>query len=145
MNQFTFALLLLAFLFGSGLTIQIFVLPRLASRITDRSTVTRVMHDVLKGHHTMALILLPVAAALLLLQQEMPAAIVTAANFVLNLYQRLWVFTKIHVVKQPIGVQDLIQPDNTLRQEFNRLQVLLFLLFRVHLLLLLIDLIMLAI
>ncbi|HEY4491874.1 MAG TPA: hypothetical protein VI958_07710, partial [Acidobacteriota bacterium] len=128
MSDSTIALLLVAFLFGSGLTIQIFVLPRLAARVTDRSAVTRVSHEVLKGHHTLAIFLLPAAAVFLFLAHQTVAAVLIVLLLGLNLYQRLWIFTKIHVVKQPIGVQDLIQPDNTLREEFNRLQFQLFLL-----------------
>lgn len=137
-----FAICILALLLGSGLTIQLFVLPVLIARITDRSGVTRVSMQVLKGHHSLAVILLAATAILLFLRKDYPPAILTAVLLAINLYQRFWIFTKIHLVKQPIGVQDLIQPDNVLREEFNRLHSLLYWIFRIHMVLLLVDLIL---
>lgn len=136
--------LLIAILLGSGITIQIFFLPALINRISDRSTVTRVSTAVLRNHHLLSVLLSIPACALFFYQGKLPAAALTALILLLNLYQRFWVFTKIHLVKQPIGVQDLIQPDNLLREEFNRLQRRAFLLFRIHVLLLFIDLIVAA-
>jgi hypothetical protein len=133
--------ILIALLLGSGITIQIFFLPALMNRISDRSTVTRVTTAVLRNHHLLSVILLIPACALFFLRGQIPAAAIAALLLLLNLYQRFWVFTKIHLVKQPIGVQDLIQPDNVLREEFNRLQRRAFFLFRIHILLLFIDLI----
>jgi hypothetical protein len=141
MSGLTLAFIFVGITFGSALTIQLFVLPALMNRISDRSTVTRVSIAFLRNHHTMAVLLLAAASVLFFLAGKLPAASVTAALLLLNLYQRFWVFTKIHLVKQPIGVQDLIQPDNVLREEFNRLNRRTFLLFRIHLLLLLVDLI----
>jgi hypothetical protein len=138
-------LLLIALLFGSGITIQVFFIPALMNRVSDRSTVTRVSTAVLRNHHLLSVLLLIPACVLFFLSGRLPAASIAAALLLLNLYQRFWIFTKIHLVKQPIGVQDLIQPDNVLREEFNRLQRRAFLLFRIHLLLLLIDLIAAAI
>ena len=132
---------LIALLLGSGITIQIFFLPALMNRISDRSTVTRVSTAVLRNHHLLSILLLIPACALFASSGRFPAAAIAAALLLLNLYQRFWIFTKMHLVKQPIGVQDLIQPDNVLREEFNRLQHRAFFLFRIHLLLLLIDLI----
>ena len=135
------ALVLIGLVLGSGLTIQIFVFPPLISRIQDRSAVSRVSGDILRKHHTLAiLLLLPVCILFILAKHWIPFAI-SAVLLTLNLYQRIWIVTRIHLVKQPIGVQDLIQPDNVLREEFNRLQNRLYLIFRIHLLLLLIDLI----
>src|SRR3989304_6953151 len=128
MTYSTVAFLLIAVLFGSAISIQILMFPRLIARIADRSTVTRVANEVLKGHHTLALVFLIVAAILFLLAGGLLPAAVTLSLLFLNLYQRLWLFTKLHIVKQPIGVQDLIQPDNTLREESNRLQTRLYLL-----------------
>lgn len=136
--------ILLGILLGSGVTIQLFFLPALMNRISDRSTVTRVSSAVLRNHHFFAILILIPAITLLAIHRQLPAAVVAGVLLALNLYQRFWVFTKIHLVKQPIGVQDLIQPDNVLREEFNRLQRRAFLIFRVHLLLLLIALIMTA-
>jgi hypothetical protein len=140
----TLAFVLLSIVFGSALTIQLFVLPALMNRISDRSTVTRVSIAFLRNHHTMAILLLAAACVLFFRSGKLPAAGLTAGLSLLNLYQRFWVFTKIHLVKQPIGVQDLIQPDNVLREEFNRLNHRAFFLFRIHLLALLVDLIVAA-
>jgi hypothetical protein len=133
--------LLIALLFGSALTIQLFFLPALMNRISDRSTVTRVSTAVLRNHHLLSVLLLIAACVSLAMQRKFPATAITGLLLLLNLYQRFWIFTKMHLVKQPIGVQDLIQPDNLLREEFNRLQRRAFLLFRIHTVLLLIDLI----
>ncbi len=135
------ATILLALLFGSALTIQILVIPQLMARVQDRSTVTRVSNQILKKHHLLAVVALLPAVILLLQTEKQPATITTVLLLFLNLYQRFWIFTKLHLVKQPIGVQDLIQPDNVLREEFNRLQRLVYVLFRLHLLLLFINLI----
>ena len=51
-------LLLIGILFGSALTLQIFVIPPLMARVQDKSTVTRVSNESLKSHHTLSLILL---------------------------------------------------------------------------------------
>jgi hypothetical protein len=141
---FAVAFLLAGIVFGSGLTLQIFVIPVLMSRVQDRSTVTRISNESLKQHHTFSIILLTAAAILFYLSSQLPALILTGILVALNLYQRFWIFTKLHLVKQPIGVQDLIQPDNVLREEFNRLQRLVYLIFRLHLLLLFIDLLVAA-
>lgn len=137
---FAFALLFVGIVFGSALTLQLFVIPPLMARIQDRSSVTRVSNDSLRKHHTLALLLLIPATILFYSTNHFPSFLLSGALVLLNLYQRFWVFTKLHLVKQPIGVQDLIQPDNVLREEFNRLQRRLYLLFRVNLLMLLIDL-----
>jgi hypothetical protein len=136
---FDLALLCLGILIGSALTIQLSLIPLLMGRVQDRSTVTRISYEALKSHHMLSVILLFATALLFFLASARIPAIVTLVLFVLNLYQRFWIFTKLHLVKQPIGVQDLIQPDNALREEFNRLQRRVFLLFRIHMLLLLID------
>src|SRR5215470_14011676 len=115
-------LIFIALLFGSALTIQIFFFPSLMNRISDRSTVTRVSTAVLRNHHLFCVLLLIPACILFYFSGQFPAAGIASALLLLNLYQRFWVFTKMHLVKQPIGVQDLIQPDNVLREEFNRLQ-----------------------
>lgn len=137
-----FAISFLALILGGALTIQLFVLPVLIARITDRSGVARVSMQVLKGHHSLAVILLASAAILFFLRKDYPPATLTAVLLAINLYQRFWIFTKIHLVKQPIGVQDLIQPDNVLREQFNRLHSLLYWLFRLHMILLFVDLIL---
>jgi len=136
---FAFAFLCLGILLGSALTIQLFLIPLLMGRVQDRSTVSRISNDALRSHHTLSVILLVGAATLFFLASEKIAGAVTLLLLALNLYQRFWIFTKLHLVKQPIGVQDLIQPDNVLREEFNRLQRRVYFLFRIHLLLLLID------
>jgi hypothetical protein len=141
---FAFALLCIGTILGSALTIQLFLIPSLMGRVQDRSTVTRVSNETLKKHHTLSILLLAVACFLFSIDARTIPAIFTGVVLALNLYQRLWIFTKLHLVKQPIGVQDLIQPDNALREEFNRLQKRVYLLFRVHILLLLIDLILAA-
>jgi hypothetical protein len=145
MILFPLAWLLVGILFGSGLTIQLFMIPLLMGRVQDRSTVTRISNDVLRRHHTLAILLLIPASILFFVSHHLPVGVLTAALLVLNLYQRFWVFTKLHLVKQPIGVQDLIQPDNVLREEFNRLQRRVYLLFRTSLLLSFIDLLIAAI
>ena len=137
-------LALIGIIFGSALTLQVFVIPRLMARVQDKSTVTRVLNESLKSHHTLSLVLLIPAIILMYLSSHFPALILTGLLFLLNLYQRFWIFTKLHLVKQPIGVQDLIQPDNALREELNRLQQRVYFLFRCHLLLLFIDLIIAA-
>ncbi len=137
---FSVALLLIGIAFGSALTLQLFVIPPLMARVQDRSTVSRVSNESLKRHHTLCALLLAPAAVLFYATGHFPAFILTAILWILNLYQRFWIFTKLHLVKQPIGVQDMIQPDNVLREEFNRLQQRVYLLFRIHLLFLLIDL-----
>ena len=144
MTSVQLAFLLIAILFGSALTIQILVFPPLLTRITDRSGITRVSSEILKKHHTLALLILTAACTLFFRAAKWPAGILAAILLLINLYQRFWIFTKIHLVKQPIGVQDLIQPDNVLREEFNRLQKTLYFLFRLHLLLVFIDLILAA-
>ena len=136
---FALAFLCLGILLGSALTIQLFMIPLLMGRVQDRSTVTRISNDTLKSHHTLSVILLVGAAALFFSASKEIAAMATVLLLALNLYQRFWIFTKLHLVKQPIGVQDLIQPDNSLREELNRLQRRVYLLFRIHILLLLID------
>jgi|GEM_PF-6037788 len=136
---FAFGFLCIGILCGSALTIQLFMIPQLMGRVQDRSTVTRISNDTLKSHHSLSVLLLAVAAALFFSASETIAAIVTLVILAFNLYQRFWIFTKLHLVKQPIGVQDLIQPDNSLREELNRLQTRVYLLFRIHILLLLID------
>jgi hypothetical protein len=141
---FALALLCIGILFGSALTIQLFMIPTLMGRVQDRSTVTRVSNETLKKHHLLCILLLAIGCALFFVAGKPIAAVATAAILALNLYQRFWVFTKLHLVKQPIGVQDLIQPDNALREEFNRLQKRVYSLFRMHLLLLLIDLVLAA-
>jgi hypothetical protein len=137
-------LLLIGILFGSALTLQLFVIPPLMARVQDKSTVTRVSNESLKSHHTLSLILLIPATILFYFGDHFPALILTGLLFFLNLYQRFWIFTKLHLVKQPIGVQDLIQPDNALRAELNRLQRRVYFLFRCHFLLLFVDLIVAA-
>lgn len=137
-----FAICFLALLFGSALTIQLFVLPVLIARITDRSGVSRVSMQVLKGHHSLAVLLLIATVIIFFVSKDYPPAILTAVLLAINLYQRFWIFTKIHLVKQPIGVQDLIQPDNVLREEFNRLHSILYWLFRLQMILLFVDLIL---
>jgi hypothetical protein len=127
--------------FGSGLTLQLFVIPALMARVQDRSTVTRVSNESLKQHHTLAVLLLIPATLLFYRSAHYPSCILSGLLLLLNVYQRFWIFTKLHLVKQPIGVQDMIQPDNVLREEFNRLQRRVYFLFRIHLLLLLIDLV----
>jgi hypothetical protein len=145
MILFPLAWLLVGILFGSGLTIQLFVIPLLMGRVQDRSTVTRISNDTLRRHHMFAILLLTPATILFFISHHNPAGILTAALLVLNLYQRFWIFTKLHLVKQPIGVQDLIQPDNVLREEFNRLQRRVYLLFRISLLGSFVDLLLAAI
>ena len=134
----------IALLFGSALTIQLFVIPQLMARIQDRSAVTRVSNNILRKHHMLSVLMLTAATSLFWLGGKPAAATVTTLLLLLNLYQRFWIFTKLHLVKQPIGVQDLIQPDNVLREEFNRLQKNVYSLFRIHLFLLLIDLVLAA-
>ena len=141
---FALALLCIGISFGSALTIQLFMIPTLMGRVQDRSTVTRVSNEILKKHHLLSILLLAIACALFFAAGKPIPGIATAVILALNLYQRFWIFTKLHLVKQPIGVQDLIQPDNVLREEFNRLQRLVYFLFRAHLLLLLIDLVIAA-
>jgi hypothetical protein len=141
---FALAFLCIGILLGSSLTIQLFLIPLLMGRVQDRSTVTRITNDALKRHHTLSVLLLVGAAVLFFVASKPIAASVTLILLALNLYQRFWIFTKLHLVKQPIGVQDLIQPDNVLREEFNRLQQRVYLLFRIHILLLLIDLVIAA-
>jgi hypothetical protein len=138
------SLLLIGILFGSALTLQLFVIPPLMARVQDKSTVTRVSNESLKSHHSLSLILLLPAIILFYYNNHFPALILTGVLFLLNLYQRFWIFTKLHVVKQPIGVQDMIQPDNVLREEFNRLQRRVYFLFRCHFLLLFVDLLLAA-
>ena len=133
------AVSLISGLFGSALTIQIMLFPALVSRIADRSAISRVSLQVLRTHHTVAILVLAVASTQLLLLRDWPAGILSLFLLLLNLYQRFWIMTKIHLVKQPIGVQDLIQPDNVLREEFNRLQNILYWIFRIQLLLLFVD------
>jgi len=133
--------ILIGILLGSALTIQLFVIPGLMARIPDRSTITRVSNGILRKHHTLSLLLLIPAAVFLFLSHKMPAMAVAGILIAMNLYQRFWIFTKLHLIKQPMGVQDLIQPDNVLRAESNRLQRMVYLLFRIHMLLLLIDLV----
>jgi hypothetical protein len=137
-------LLLIGILFGSALTLQLFVIPRLMARVQDKSTVTRVTNETLKTHHTFSLILLIPATILFYNGNHLPSFILSGLLFLLNLYQRFWIFTKLHLVKQPIGVQDMIQPDNVLREEFNRLQQRVYFLFRCHFLLLFVDLLLAA-
>ena len=139
---FALALLCLGIVFGSALTIQLFMIPILMGRVQDRSTVTRVSNETLKKHHTLSILLLAIASVLFFVAARPIPAVATAILLGLNLYQRFWIFTKLHLVKQPIGVQDLIQPDNSLREEFNRLQRRVYFLFRMHLLFLLIDLVL---
>lgn len=133
------AVSLISGLFGSALTIQIMLLPALISRIADRSAISRVSLQVLRTHHTVAILVLAIASTQFLLLRDWPTGILTVILLLLNLYQRFWIMTKIHLVKQPIGVQDLIQPDNVLREEFNRLQNILYWIFRIHLLLVFVD------
>jgi hypothetical protein len=133
------AVSLISGLFGSALTIQIMLLPALVSRIADRSSVARVSMQVLRTHHTVAILVLAVASTQFLLLHDWPTGILSLLLLLMNLYQRFWIFTKMHLVKQPIGVQDLIQPDNVLREEFNRLHNILYWIFRIHLLLLFVD------
>jgi Ca2+/Na+ antiporter len=140
---FAVAYALVGIVFGSALTSQIFV-PILMARVQDRSTVTRISNESLKRHHTLSLVFLAVAAGLFFEEGKLPALILTGILVVLNLYQRFWIFTKLHLVKQPIGVQDLIQPDNVLREESNRLQRLVYWIFRLHFVLLFIDLLVAA-
>ncbi len=135
-----FGQILIGILLGSALTIQLFVIPGLVARVSDRSTVTRVSNGILRKHHTLSLILLIPAAVFFYLNHKAPALACAAILIAMNLYQRFWNFTKLHLIKQPMGVQDLIQPDNVLREESNRLQRMVYLLFRIHMLLLLIDL-----
>lgn len=132
---------MLGILFGSGLTLQLFVIPLLMGRVQDRSTVSRISNDALRRHHLLAVILLVPAGILFYVTEHHPTAIVCVVLLLLNVYQRFWVFTKLHLVKQPIGVQDLIQPDNVLREEFNRLHRTVYVLFRIHLALLLVGLV----
>ena len=134
------AQIILALLFGSAITIQLFAFPSLVSRVTDRSTVTRVSHELLRSHHTLSVILLLPAIVLLFISSTPLAGSLASLLCALNLYQRFWLFTKLHLVKQPIGVQDLIQPDNVLREQMNKLQQMIYRIFRMHTLLLLIDL-----
>ena len=141
---FAVALLLIGIAFGSALTLQLFVIPPLMARVQDRSTVTRVSNESLKQHHTFSVLLLLPATILFYFAGHIPALALSSILLLLNLYQRFWVFTKLHLVKQPIGVQDLIQPDNVLREEFNRLQRRVYTLFRIHWLLLLINLLVAA-
>lgn len=145
MNSLHFAIPPIAILLGSAFTIQVLVFPSLIARITDRSAVTRVSNQVLQRHHSISIILLVWTCCFLFLAGKFPAAILSVLLLGLNLYQRFWIFTKLRLVKQPIGVQDLIQPDNVLREEFNRLQHMMYRLFRIHLFLLLIDLLLCAI
>ena len=140
MSFATLGTLLLAFLFGSALTIQTLAFPALMTRITERSAVTRVSNHILQRHHSMCILALCIACILFFLAGKATAGIFSALLLLLNLYQRFWIFTKLHLVKQPIGVQDLIQPDNALREELNRLQKNAYRIFQIHLLLLLIDL-----
>ena len=139
---FAVACCLLGILLGSAITLQLFVIPLLMGRVQDRSTVARISNDSLRRHHFLSVLLLIPAFILLLITNHLPAAIVSAALLLLNVYQRFWVFTKLHLVKQPIGVQDLIQPDNVLREEFNKLHRRVYTLFRVHMVLLVILLIL---
>ena len=139
---FAVACCLLGILLGSAITLQLFVIPLLMGRVQDRSTVARISNDSLRRHHFLSVLLLIPAFILLLITNHLPAAIVSAALLLLNVYQRFWVFTKLHLVKQPIGVQDLIQPDNVLREEFNKLHRRVYTLFRVHMVLLVISLIL---
>lgn len=125
--------LLTAILFGSALSIQIMMIPPLMTRISDRSSVTRVANEVLRRHHMLSILLLLPATILLAIGSELPLAGFAGVLLILNVYQRFWIFVKLHVIKQPIGVQDLIQPDNVLREESNRLQRRVYLFFRVHL------------
>lgn len=131
--------ILIGILLGSALTIQLFVIPGLIARVSDRSTITRVSNGILRKHHTLSLLLLIPSSVFFCLSHKTPALALTALLVVVNLYQRFWIFTKLHLIKQPLGVQDLIQPDNVLREEANRLQRMVYLLFRIHMLLLLID------
>ena len=135
----SFAFVCLGIVLGSALTIQLLLIPLLVGRVQDRSTVTRITNDALKRHHTLSVLLLMVRCLFFVSAKTIPAC-VTLILLGLNLYQRFWTFTKLHLVKQPIGVQDLIQPDNVLREEFNRLQQQVYLFFRIHMVLLLIDL-----
>ena len=137
---FPFAFLCIGILLGSALTIQLILIPLLMGRVQDRSTVTRITNDALRRHHMLSVFLLIVAAVLFFLSGKIIPASITVLLLALNLFQRFWTFTKLHLVKQPIGVQDLIQPDNVLREEFNRLQQRVYLFFRIHMVLLLIDL-----
>jgi hypothetical protein len=141
---FALAFLSIGILLGSALTIQLFLIPFLIRRVQDRSTVTRISNDSLRRHHALSVALLACAAALFMIAEKPLASAIAVLLLALNLYQRFWIFTKLHLVKQPIGVQDLIQPDNVLREEFNRLQARVYLLFRIHVLLLLIDLLIAA-
>jgi hypothetical protein len=141
---FALAFLFFGILLGSALTIQVFLIPLLMGRVQDRSTVTRITNDALRRHHTLSVVLLACAGALFMVASKPIAASGAFVLLALNLYQRFWIFTKLHLIKQPIGVQDLIQPDNVLREEFNRLQHRVYLLFRIHVLLLLIDLLIAA-
>ena len=141
---FALAYTLVGIVFGSALTLQILVIPILMGRVQDRSTVTRISNESLKRHHTLSVILLLAATILFSVASRLPALVLTGILVLLNLYQRFWIFTKLHLVKQPIGVQDMIQPDNDLREEFNRLQRLVYWIFRFHLLLLFIDLLVAA-
>jgi hypothetical protein len=141
---FAVAYALVGIVFGSALTFQILVIPILMARVQDRSTVTRISNESLKRHHTLSVIFLAVAAVLFFVAGKTPALTLTGILVALNLYQRLWIFTKLHLVKQPIGVQDLIQPDNVLREEFNRLQRRVYWIFRLHFFLLFIDLLVAA-
>lgn len=136
--------ILIGILLGSALTIQLFVIPGLMARIPDRSTITRVSNGILRKHHTLSLLLLIPAAVFFCFSHKTPALALSGILVALNLYQRFWIFTKLHLIKQPMGVQDLIQPDNVLRAESNRLQRMVYLLFRIHMVLLLIDLVICA-
>jgi hypothetical protein len=140
MMSFSIGCVLLGIAFGSGLTLQLFVIPPLMARVQDRSTVTRVSNESLIRHHTLVVILLAPAVILFYGSAHIVVLLLTSILLLLNLYQRFWLFTKLHLVKQPIGVQDLIQPDNVLREEFNRLQRRIYFLFRLNIFLLLIDL-----
>ncbi|MCI0415175.1 hypothetical protein L0222_20580 [bacterium] len=141
---FALACTFVGVVFGSALTLQILVIPILMGRIQDRSAVTRISNESLKRHHTISVILLTAAAILFFMASRLPALTLTGVLVALNLYQRFWIFTKLHLVKQPIGVQDLIQPDNVLREEFNRLQRRVYWIFRLHFFLLFIDLLVAA-
>jgi hypothetical protein len=142
---FAFACVLLGILFGSGLTLQLFVIPLLVGRVQDRSTVSRISNDSLRRHHFLSVLLLVPAGILFYASDHFPGAMISTILLLLNLYQRFWVFTKLHLVKQPIGVQDLIQPDNVLREEFNRLHRRVYILFKVHLVLLMVGVLLCAI
>src|SRR5687768_7011033 len=98
---FSLALLFVGIAFGGALTLQLFVIPPLMARVQDRSTVTRVTNESLRGHHTLSLLLLAPAMILFYLSAHLLAFLLTTGLFLLNLYQRFWVFTKLHLIKQP--------------------------------------------